>query len=233
LWLTANRRLVISDELGNEYQKLFGKLEYELITDGVHRHEIARTVSADNDTVTIYFAGLLHYEYQPLFQTLADALDSLSTKGYKFKLVIRGTNNIEFLRNRSFEIEFRNIFITDEEIKKELDEAQILYFPMMFNLPDFYLYSLSTKMVSYLGGSGTILYHGPSDSAACNLLQKSKAALCCTSLNKKELEEQILKGIEDKYQIFNNAKILAKSQFDMAEIQQRFWQEIDQNSAIV
>jgi len=41
LWGMANRRLVISEELGTEYQRLLGRLDYEIITDGVKKDEIS------------------------------------------------------------------------------------------------------------------------------------------------------------------------------------------------
>jgi hypothetical protein len=175
--------------------------------------------------ITIYFAGLLHIDYYPLFEILADALDLISKKGFKFRLILRGAQNIDFLNNRAFEVDYRSDFVTDKEIKQELDSASILYLPIKFSEPDFYLYSLSTKMIGYLGASGSILYHGPLNSAACKLLNNSKSAACCGALNVNEVVELILSMLnEDEYSI--NAKKLARENFNLKNIQNQFWQEV-------
>jgi len=225
LWNRADRRLVISRELGDEYQKLFDSKDFEIITDGVSEEEISAPHAVVESPIVIYFTGLLHIEYMPLFLVLANALDLLSEQGLSFNLILRGTQDVHFLNNRSFKTEYRYDFISDDEVKRELDRASILYLPIKFVIPDFYLYSLSTKMVSYLGGSGAILYHGPSDSAACHLLQTTKAAVCSSSLNKEELAATILTLATTKNNISSNAKRLAQTQFDLTSIQKRFWQE--------
>ena len=224
LWNKSDRRLVISREMGDEYQKLFGIKEYELITDGVSADEISKPVDiTTSNAITIYFAGLLHTDYYPLFKVLANALDLISKQGYRFKLVMRGTGSIGFLNNRSFEIDYRSNFVSDNEIKKELDSASILYLPIKFTLPDFYLYSLSTKMIGYLGASGTMLYHGPGDSAACNLLRKGQAAACCISLVTDDMVKVILQLINDRNEYSANAKKVAYTEFNFDTIQKRFW----------
>ncbi|MFA6087891.1 hypothetical protein [Mucilaginibacter sp.] len=224
LWNMAKRRLVISNELGMEYQKLFGEKDYEIITDGVAEKEMSETVTSGQLPVVVYFAGLLHIDYISLFNVLANALDELSKQGYSFKLVLRGTQQIPFLQNRLFATEYRPVTLNDAELKQELDASTILYLPIKFTQPYFYLYSLSTKMVGYLGAAGAILYHGPADSAACHLLQKNKAAVCNTQLAVNELSEDMLNLIANKTTIAANAKLLAKERFNLAEIQKQFWQ---------
>lgn len=224
LWNNADRRLVISEEYGKEYQRLFGNKPYEIITDGVAPDEI-NTPSATIETpVVIYFAGLLHIAYVPLFEILANALDSLVKQGFTFKLLLRGTQRIDFFNDRQFEVDYLPLSFNNTELKAELNSASILYLPIKFNDNNFYLYSLSTKMVGYLGAKGAILYHGPGDSAACKLLQKADCAVCCTSLNETELEADIKNLLNNKIQLSQNAKVLAQKQFDLNDIQNRFWQ---------
>lgn len=224
LWNMAKRRLVISNELGMEYQKLFGEKDYEIITDGVTEKEISETTTLGELPIVVYFAGLLHIDYLPLFNVLAGALDELSNQGYSFKLVLRGTQQIPFLQDRLFTTEYRPVTLNDTELKEELDASAILYLPIKFTQPYFYLYSLSTKMVGYLGAAGAILYHGPADSAACHLLQKNKAAICNTGLAVNKLSEDMLNLIANKTTITANAKLLAKERFNLAKIQNQFWQ---------
>lgn len=223
LWNRSDRRLMISIELGEEYQRIFGDKSFELITDGVSLEEVSKPKITNQNQTSIYFAGLLHIDYHPLFRVLADALDVLVEQGHSFKVILRGTQEINFLKNRKFMIEYRSDFISDWEIKKELDMADILYLPIKFSLPDFYLYSLSTKMIGYLGGSGKILYHGPFDSAACNMLQKSNSAILCVSLDVKEMVIKVKETIDADLCVAYNAKELAKSNFELKSIQKLFW----------
>src|SRR5882757_509701 len=204
LWNLADRRLVISPELGNEYQRLFGHLAYELITDGVLPQEISAPAAAEQAPLVIYFAGLLHIEYIPLFRVLADALDILAKQGLSFKVVLRGTQRLSFLKDRSFETVYLPVVLEDAVLKKDLDAASILYLPIKFVDPDFYRYSLSTKMVGYLGAAGAILYHGPHDSAAGHLLKETRSAVSCTSLDANEMVISILRLMDEKNSVAVN-----------------------------
>lgn len=225
LWNRADRRLVISDELGKHYQQAFGNKPYDLITDGVYADEITYPGADDtSQPFEVYFAGLLHLGYLPLFEVLADALDKLSADGLSFKVILRATQNLPFLNNRLFQTEYRGITLNDEELKAELNSADILYLPIKFTEADFYLYSLSTKMVGYLGAPGCILYHGPSDSAAYSLLYNGGAASCCVTSNVDELIISILDAIKNKQKFSVQAKSLAQNRFDMLAIQNKFWQ---------
>jgi hypothetical protein len=224
LWKNADRRLVISDELGNEYRQLFGDRSFEIITDGVFIDEISEPAIVDKSPVTIYFAGLLHINYLPLFKVLANSLDVLSQEGLKIKLVLRGTQFVDFLDQRSFEIEYRPFSIDYNELKQELDLATIMYLPIKFEPADFYLYSLSTKMVGYLGASGSILYHGPANSAASNLLKQSRAAIGCYTLDTQDMLESLRNILKEDCKVSYNAKNLAKNHFNLQKIKERFWE---------
>lgn len=223
LWERADRRIVISEELGSAYQQAFGHKEFELLTDGVLPGEVSVPTANSGLPVCIYFAGLLHIEYLPQFRVLADALDLLLKEGLPCKLVLRGTQPIGFLNGRSFVVEYLQNYVTDQDVKKEMDEADILYLPIKFSIPDFYLYSLSTKMVGYLGSSGSILYHGPEDSAACKLLSRYQASENCTSFDALELKEKIINLLRNKYAISSNAKKLANSEFNLLKLRAKFW----------
>ena len=224
LWCNSDRRFVISNELGFEYQRLFANKSYEIITDGLYTNELSQPKSIKQNELLVYFGGLLHIEYYELFMVLANALDSLVYDNFNIKLVLRGTQKLKFLCNRKFSIEYREDFIVDA--KEELDLADIVYLPIKFNEPDFYLYSLSTKMVGYLGASGVILYHGPSDSAACNLLRKYDSAFLCNTLQLNDMIDTLNDILNNKGKqliISKNAKELAVREFDLKKIQNKFW----------
>jgi len=226
LWQHAARRLVISEEIAVAYSRLFGNAQYEIITDGVETQEIRHPSAQIGNPVNIYFAGLLHLHYIPLFKTLADALDKLSNEGLQFKLILRGTQQLNELNNRRFDIDYLPVTLNNADLKAELDAADILYLPIKFTTPDFYLYSLSTKMVGYLGAPGAILYHGPADAAACYLLNSNQAAICCGSLNADELVASLRQLLSNGKEVSTQAKELARNRFDLKTIQQRFWAEV-------
>ncbi|HEX9152521.1 MAG TPA: hypothetical protein VF842_10590, partial [Flavobacterium sp.] len=97
LWIKSERRFLISNEMGWEYQRLFGNKPFELITDGVFNSEISKPQGYRKKPLIVYFAGLLHIDYLPLFQCLANALDLMSGQGFHLKLVLRGTQDLPFL----------------------------------------------------------------------------------------------------------------------------------------
>ena len=224
LWLQSDRRFVISYELGSEYNQLFGKREFELITDGLLQNDLSQPHKTISTDISIYFGGLLHIDYYPLFEAFANALDKLSDTNMKFRLVLRGTQKLSFLKDRMFTVEYRQTFVSDDEIKSEIDRADILYLPIKFNSPNFYLYSLSTKMIGYLGASGAIFYHGPSDSAANKLLEKYDSAISCFSLQEDDIVRSVKSLIDRHSEVSNNAKSLARQNFELKKIQNIFWE---------
>jgi hypothetical protein len=173
----------------------------------------------------IYFAGLLHIAYYPLFKVVHESLKVVSEDlGIQFVFTLRGTQKLDFLINSSnLNYEYRPFSLDTIMLKKEMDKADILYLPIMFDNEFFYKYSLSTKLIGYLGSAGNILYHGPKDSAACNLLLDNKAAFCCNSLLQTDMIYQIKKMLSDDENVSSNAKKLARSDFDLYDAQNRFW----------
>lgn len=222
LWENADRRFVISRELGDYYQAIFSNKPFEIITDGVKPEEISIPKRIESDIITLYFGGLLHYHYQELFKSLITALNNYPDN-LKFKLIIRGTEPLKSLNAGKILIEYRNDFVSDEEIKNEIDAADILYLPIKFTSPEFYKYSLSTKMIGYLSAPGTILYHGPEDSALCKLLCEHKAAVCCTSLQIDNIEKCLLKIFEGDLSYSKNSKELINKKFLLEQQHKKFW----------
>lgn len=225
LWSIAKRRFVISEEMGVKYCELFGKAPYEILTDGVYEHEISTPLNPleKEEVISVYFAGLLHLDYLPLFRVLADSLDLLISEGYKIELILRGTQKVSFLNNRSFKTIYKPVSLNADELKAELDAAYILYLPIKFTDPLFHLYSLSTKMVGYLGAAGATLYHGPGDSAAAKVLTDGNAAICCYTFEKNDLYKSIKDLIKNNKEISLNAKVLAEEKFNLMKMKDLFW----------
>jgi hypothetical protein len=89
-------------------------------------------------------------------------------------------------------------------------------------------YSLSTKMVTYLGSGIPILYHGPTGTAAYNLLAKNRAAALITSLDPNQIARDLLQllGDDARAELSANALSLARRDFLRREQHERFWNPI-------
>ena len=127
------------------------------------------------------------------------------------------------MEGRRFELHQLPATLSDAELNADLEQADILYLPIGFSMPHFYLHSLSTKMVGYLAAPGAILYHGPAESAAARLLRSENAAAFCETLDSDALAKTVLQTAERSLKISTNAKNLARSRFDLAEMRRRFW----------
>lgn len=225
LWRISTKRMVISEEMGNLYCHLFGMKDYLIITDGLKELEISSVhISKIDKTLAIYFGGLLHIDYYPLFKAFCEALNLLNQeKQLEITLILRGTQKLLFLGKLNFKIEYRDFCLDTNILKNEMEECDIFYLPIKYTSPDFYKYSLSTKMIGYLGSSGNIFYHGPSDSAAAKLLAIYNAGQICDSLNPDFILESLKKVIRSHFEYSSNAKNLARNKFLLKDKQQLFW----------
>ena len=114
---------------------------------------------------------------------------------------------------------------TQEEIESDLERADLLYLPLPIDpeFESFTRYSLSTKLVTYLGSGIPILYHGPADSAAALLLGKYDAAICSSSTDPDELTQTVLTVQERSDVVVANALDLARDQFMLRDQLETFW----------
>ena len=104
-------------------------------------------------------------------------------------------------------------------------EADVLYFPLPFEAryASFSRFSLSTKLVSYLGSGVPILYHGPRDAAAGRVLGKHGAAVMASSLGMEAVADGLLTPAATWHETGKNALRLARSSFMLPEQQATFW----------
>jgi hypothetical protein len=226
LWVMSDKRIVISDEMGKNYCKNFGKREYIIVTDGLLSNEISVPNFIKNKVLyNIYFAGLLHVDYYPLFKSFHETLNLIAEElGIKFIFTLRGTQKMNFISNTDFlDYEYLPFTIEHQILKNDIEKTDILYLPIKFSNEYFYKYSMSTKMVGYLGAPGTIFYHGPKDAAVSLLLSENNSAALSYSLNLNEIRIEFLK-IFKLNDYSKNAKILAMNQFNLYKNQNRFWE---------
>ncbi|MCW3094232.1 MAG: hypothetical protein JWP81_5301 [Ferruginibacter sp.] len=224
LWKFATKRMVISKEMGALYSDLFGEEPYSIVTDGLKELEISSSKSlAKSDRLTIYFAGLIHIAYYPLFKSFCSALEILlKQKDIKISFILRGTQKLEFLNACSFDIDYRPFTLDNDMLKEEMNGSDVLYLPIMYKNEYFYKYSFSTKMVGYLGASGNVFYHGPGEAAAANFLERYKCGVICDSLEPTVILEKLLMCISDS-SYSSTAKKVAEEHFSLKNMQQLFW----------
>jgi len=228
-WRNAKGIFVISDEIGKEYCARYGAREYEIITDGV-------TVAAQSPiprpsrSLRVYFMGLFHFRYAANFRALLDALKSIRERYPDWDISATCRCGAIFGELKDDDVPVKVLpFAPESEVEKDMLSADLLYQPLPFeaDATTFGKFSLSTKLVTYLGSGLPILYHGPADSAACNLLSSHDAAVTCTTLDHQVIAGQLVEAIERRESIINNALQLARQRFMLADQQRRFWQQIE------
>ena len=85
-------------------------------------------------------------------------------------------------------------------------------------------YSLSTKMVTYAGSGVPILYHGPTTSAAYDLLHENNAAILLTTLEPEEIARTLSALTrQGRADIAANALALAGREFMLVDQTRKFW----------
>lgn len=228
-WRQADHRFAISDEIGQEYCRRYGKADYTIVTDGV---EVVaeKGITPVEKRLHIYFMGIFHLTYERNLRALLEGLAKLQAKGEKWEITL--TCRCEYIRPEVIQgpVLVQVLpFVAEGQVADEMREADLLYLPLPFGQENesFVRYSLSTKMVSYIGSGVPILYHGPRDSAAAHLLDKHRAAVLVYELNPTEiaaafsgLTAQELTGMTTR------ALKLARDHFMIEQQRARFWTPI-------
>lgn len=234
VWQQSANRFVISDPMGRELCREFGERPWEVITDGVTSAPL-EVRKRSSDQLQIYFMGLFHQGYQENLRALLTARKQIIQEGCPWKIHVRLRCGAlpAGLIDPSDEVEVLP-FSSQEQVQQDIEDADLLYLPLPFgeDYSDFVRYSLSTKMVTYLGSGRPILLHAPSNSAAAELLLRENAATHLPSLSPNELSKVIRNSIESPHSLqdtASNALRLASAEFDIQVIRSRFWTAIQTN----
>jgi glycosyltransferase involved in cell wall biosynthesis len=224
-WANADARFVVSRELGEEYNRRYGTREFVIVTDGAD--EVAAAARPAPRTMRIYFMGLFHLEYEANLQALIDAVAQIRDEGIwdlPPSITLR-CGHIRPYLHRSFVHVLA--FGSEADVQADFSDADSLYLPLPFDDAHraFVTYSLSTKMVTYLASGIPILYHGPPETAACNLLSQNRAAALITSLEPTEIADTLRRLVNDpaSSDIAANALALARKSFRRSQQHERFW----------
>jgi glycosyltransferase involved in cell wall biosynthesis len=227
-WQGASARFVVSRELGDEYSRRHGEREFVIVTDGVEN--LCANVRAPMEGLRIYFMGLFHIGYEKNLEALIKAIQLLpSNLTSKCSITLRCDYIRPALLRQSSLLRVLP-FGSERDVQADLAQADCLYLPLHFDEADrpFAAYSLSTKMVTYLGSGLPILYHGPAGTAAYNLLEKHRAAALATSLEPNGIAETLSNLLKNNVatEFAQNAAQLARSAFMRSDQHANFWERI-------
>jgi hypothetical protein len=225
VWQGAKERFVISDELGKEYCHRYGHQSYTIVTDGLKQIP-SQAKPRTKKSLRIYFMGLFHVSYATNLKALLQALEFLQTlqPDWHLSLTCRcGFISPDVLANR-FPVTLLP-FASEQEVMDDLEQADLVYLPLPFGEEHecFIRYSLSTKMITYLGSGLPILYHGPAEAAASKLLNQYQAAILLNSLDPQSIAERLIEAVNQTEVITQNALNLACNQFKLSQQKHKFW----------
>jgi glycosyltransferase involved in cell wall biosynthesis len=228
-WRAAAARFVISEPLGREYCRRYGERPFQVVTDGLTSLSALR-VNGAPDRLRIYFMGLFHMSYERNLRALLDAVTLLQQESSDQKITV--TLRCEHVRPQVLAGRKEVVilpFADEAQVQRDLAEADLLYMPIPFG-PEherFARYSLSTKMVTYVGSGVPILYHGPESSAAGELLRREHAAVCVCTLEPPEIAAVVRSlDLETRTTVASNALALAARDFMLADQRRKFWGSI-------
>jgi hypothetical protein len=227
-WRAAEGVFVICDEIGQEYARRYGEKKYAVVTDGlISVAEAPQRRPARS--LRVYFMGLFHPGYKANLRALLDALKIVRNQHPDWDISVTSRSGYISCPVRKDDLPVRVIpFAPQSEVDRDMLSADLLYLPLPFEaeLANFGKFSMSTKMVTYLGSGLPILYHGPRNAAACNLLASHQSAITCTSLDAGVIAKQLIESALAREAIVNNALQLARKHFMLAGQQRRFWEPI-------
>jgi glycosyltransferase involved in cell wall biosynthesis len=231
-WNEAAARFVVCRALGEEYSSRYGKRDYIVITDGVE-HVASTPKQRSPANLRVYFMGLFHLDYEPNLKLLLEALAQLNEEKVAGEISITlRCGGVRPASLAGYERLVRVLpFASEAIVQSDLEQADLLYLPLPFETKyeRFVRFSLSTKMVTYLGSGIPILYHGPDDSAVHELLAAHNAALLCTRPALNDLLSVLRHYIDQPEagtELAGNALSLARNDFMLDQIKARFWNAV-------
>lgn len=227
VWKSASGRTVISPQMGEEYARRYGDRPYKIVTDGL-TSVAERPRQTSVDPLRIYVMGLIHLSYEETFSVLFGALNQIGATVPNRTISLTSRGGLSFSMESGCVQVSELPWGTQQDIDADLDKADLLYLPLPIEsvFDSFTRFSLSTKLVTYLGSGIPILYHGPAESAAACLLKENDAAICSSSTEPNALAQTVLDGLARREEIVANAIVLARSRFMLEDQKATFWEMI-------
>jgi hypothetical protein len=227
-WRAADARFVITHQLGTEYCERYGERAFTVLTDGLE-HVAEGPPDPSESTLHVYFMGAYHAPYRDNFDALLAALAQLraARPEREVSLTWRG-GGLPFEHESEVPMEVLG-FAPEDVLQSEAGRADLLYLPLPFGRAhrDFVNFSLSTKLVTYLGSGRPILYHGPKEAAVARLLIEHDAAIVVDSPRPEDLVAALDRGLPQARAIGANGLALARREFASSHVGERFRSGLD------
>lgn len=227
VWRDAEARFVISRALGDEYSRRFGTRRFQVVSDGVD--EFATRARVPGRRRNLYFMGLFHHGYGPTATAMTQALElwAAAEPGLTIAMTLRSGHARNLSPASSGRVDILP-FGSDEDVRRDMKSADLLYMPLPFEprYRDFVRFSISTKMVSYLASGIPIVFHGPLDSAAGRLLLEHDAALVIPTLDPRAIVDALRVDPDVLRSRTENALALARREYSADRQRELFWSEI-------
>jgi hypothetical protein len=167
--------------------------------------------------------------YEPSFLAFQQGLKLFKREhpDWQVRFIVRGGRRLSGEDPSAPSIEVLP-FAPQEAVLDDFNSMDLLYLPLSIEpqYANFAKFSLSTKMITYLGSGLPIFYHGPIESAAFQLLQKNHACVSCHSNDPQAISSALKKVALEREAVIKNALELGKRDFQIAEIRNRFWSNI-------
>ncbi len=171
--------------------------------------------------------GLFHLSYERNLRALLQGIAEFEARHPEIKVTM--TCRCEHIRPHVWE-GLKPVTVLpyagERQVEKDMDEADLLYMPMPFGSEheNFARYSVSTKMVTYIGSGLPIFYHGPATSAAYAILSRNNAALFGNTLEPDDVASALTNVTsQPPDDLVRNAQALAQREFMLADQTRRFW----------
>jgi hypothetical protein len=140
-----------------------------------------------------YFAGLFHRAYIPNVPAFAEGLSSLGRSTFTLRC---GTVPVDLDATVL-------PFASEDVVDADLREADLV--------------------VTYLGSGRPIVYHGPREGTAYDVLAEHDAAIVVDTLEPAEIAEALEAGLQRSEEIAAKALALARAHFRLEDQRARFW----------
>ncbi|MEM1126734.1 MAG: glycosyltransferase [Bacteroidota bacterium] len=234
VWRQSDERVVISGAMGEEYNRRYGEQPYTVITDGLAGPLPDQPRPQPEASLRVYFMGALHLTYHPNFQVLVQALERIQDlhPEWTVSLASRGSK----LPVKQSHVPLVDLpFAPEDEVRRDAERFDMLYLPLPFGdeYASFTRFSLSTKLVTYLGMGLPILYHGPDEAAASQLLAEGQAAAQVHALDVDAMVTALLDAKAHASGLAQRGIELGKRHFQQDDQHRRFWTLMTSTAGVV
>jgi hypothetical protein len=224
-WRNAALRYVISDELADEMANRYGRRPYVVVTDGLSA--VSPVLSRPVGRRHVYFMGSLHVSYRENLLALVKGLALYRDRqGGSVSLTVRGGGGPALEGTSTMGVPIYVLpWGSQADVELDMRAADLLYVPMPFGrqYESFVRYSLSTKLVTFMGSGLPILYHGPQEAVAARLLKRHRAAISAYSMDPATLAASLMFSDATGRGVTSAAGKLAAECFALDDQRERFW----------